>query len=368
MTIESPSDSGLGLPQDTTSALPPGRKQPHVSVAAIFGLALLSAFWLGLQSPPSAARLSASSLDFGDAWAAPDFQWVITLTNPGRQDVNITHFQSTCRCTSITPQAVVIPAGESAPITLHLDLTSTGPQDITTPVRPFEVSITATVSGSGVIQGPWVVNGVVRPPFVASQQEVRFAQLLVHGEPLASSSVTIRPSTKAHRVHASCQPALATTAIRALQDETFTLEVTPSASLPVGAFSIPVTISIDDESGQQLPSCAIFARGEIVSDIYALPSTIDYSIVAPNTRTSQSITLQTHLGTEFRVVDSESEDSNLQARSLEEPIFATRHHVEVSGTVSHQGSYRSGISLSIETKDGQRRTLQVPVRGYVVTR
>ncbi len=368
MVLESPTDSPLSVPRDTASPQRSAKKTLRVPVIAILGLAIIGSFGFGFYSRPTPVRLAATNLEFGDTWATPDFRWVVTLENPSRQDVSITRFQSTCRCTSISPETLVIPAGGTAPISLNLDLTPTGAQGLVTPVRPFEVSISAAVDGSNLRQGPWLVKGAVRPPFTASNQEVRFSKLLVQGEPFSSSSVTIRPSIKASHVQASCPPELATTVIRELPDDAFSLEVTPSTSLPVGPFSFPITISIDDETGEKLPKSSITARGEIVADIYALPPSVDYSILAPNTKTTTSIVIQTHLGTEFRVVEMASEDPELQTRFAGDQAFSTRQHVEVLGTLSRAGTYKSEISLVIETKDGMRRQLRVPVSGYVVTR
>lgn len=367
MAIEPLTDTLSGMPQTIVPAQQTPGNSRYPFAIAIFGMAILSAFGFGYYSRPESPRLSATDLEFGESWAVPDFQWVMNLVNSGDQDVQITRFQSTCHCTSIAPETVVIPAGKSVPITLHLDLTPSGAQDLITPARPFEVSITAIVSGTGASQEPWLVKGAVRPSFVASHQEVRFPHLLVQGEPFESSSVTLRPQVKAQRVHASCESDLATTALHTLPGDAFALEVTPSTRLPVGWFSIPIAISIDDEFGQSLPDCTIIARGEVVSDIYALPSTIDYSIVPLGTRVAQSITLQTHLGTEFRVVESTCQDAALHAHSSGDQMFATRQHVEVIGMHTRQGSYTSGVSISIETKDGERREVHIPVCGYVVS-
>src|SRR5579875_2073300 len=51
-------------------------------------------------------------LSFGEAWEDDHFTWTVQIENRKGSDVTIERFYNSCVCTEISPQSLVIPAGQ----------------------------------------------------------------------------------------------------------------------------------------------------------------------------------------------------------------------------------------------------------------
>src|ERR1022692_2800795 len=110
------------------------------------------------KSPNDAGlAVAPASLDFGLAWEDSSFHWPLPVENRTGEDVEITQFVPSCSCTSVQPDSLLIPAGQTRETTLTLDLTEEklGSHDLT---RDFEVRISPRLrERENVSLGAWVI-------------------------------------------------------------------------------------------------------------------------------------------------------------------------------------------------------------------
>jgi hypothetical protein len=102
----------------------------YLATATVLGLILAAAaaFWLRTASRDTTAsseplRVPQEQLDCGDVWETHAFPRTLTVTNTTANDAEITDFQSSCGCVSITPGALTIPPGTEADIHLSVNVT-----------------------------------------------------------------------------------------------------------------------------------------------------------------------------------------------------------------------------------------------------
>ncbi len=96
--------------------------------------------------------ISASCLDFGEVWEDSQFKWVVSLENRSTQELVIDGFGSTCTCTDISPNSLVIPPGKARDLHLTIDLTMKSGQGGTAQRdgEDFEVGVRHSPKRTGV--------------------------------------------------------------------------------------------------------------------------------------------------------------------------------------------------------------------------
>ena len=191
---------------------------------------------------------------------------------------------------------------------------------------------------------------------------------LLQGRPFLTATMTVSPTVTAETVHVQCESQLVTVSVSHSNDaaKRYTLAVLPSAKLPLGRFNIPVSVIVEDQNGVRLPSTSLQLVGTVETDIHAIPSEIDFGVTRAGKIVSRSLTLQSHLETEFQVTVLRAADSETEVL-VDHPGFALRHDVELRGTFRGQGGLARTVELSIKTRTGDTSKMLVPLTAYLAT-
>lgn len=99
-------------------------------IRILSGLVLLGAVsgvFRGRSASPSSEtesllRVPDASLDVGSVWASGEVRHSLPIVNSGGKVQRIIGFRTSCSCTSIEPSQLVLAPGESAEITVTIDL------------------------------------------------------------------------------------------------------------------------------------------------------------------------------------------------------------------------------------------------------
>lgn len=109
-------------------------------------------------------------LDFGEAWEDSQFKWVLPILNAGSHEVEIQDFGSSCTCSAIEPQSLVIPAGQAREVCLTLDLTADPLKErAKQPAqewRDFPVTLAPRLRDDRGSRTWWTIKGRVHAAFV----------------------------------------------------------------------------------------------------------------------------------------------------------------------------------------------------------
>ena len=107
--------------------------------------------------------VSAADLDLGDVWDTTEFVRELTIRNPSRSDKRIEDFATSCLCTAVEPRAVVVPAGGTATVHVHIDPNhQRSPDDVNLALRPFAVEVTPISKITRVERSGWTIHGQFR--------------------------------------------------------------------------------------------------------------------------------------------------------------------------------------------------------------
>jgi len=72
--------------------------------------------------------VAQEDLDLGAIWATTDYSWTLHLENTSPREVELAELRASCKCLSVEPSPVTIPAKQQSEVTLRLDV-STAPDD-----------------------------------------------------------------------------------------------------------------------------------------------------------------------------------------------------------------------------------------------
>ncbi len=220
------------------------------------------------------------ALDFGDVWAQPNFQWTLPIQNPTGGDVEIVEFRSSCGCSSIQPEKLLIPAGRTMLVRVALDLTTRDPQQLGLRSRAFATEIVPVIKSGLPSQVHWRLRGRVRPyPIVLSPTRVDFGESLVRGSSFPSRTVEVKCSEALASLVAECDESLARArVVQPIQaGSCLHLEITPRTNLPAGEHAFKVKLKPvlrATAAGSALPPLMLEVSAEVCNDVYVAPSTL----------------------------------------------------------------------------------------------
>src|SRR5690606_16756603 len=106
-------------------------------------------------------HVTVENLQFGEVMAQSDFMWPIRLVNETSGDVSVRILATSCSCTDVLPQTLLIPANGYEKVFLKMDLPLANDYG----VAPFAVEVqcetTSTADGTSQVHS-WIARGTVK--------------------------------------------------------------------------------------------------------------------------------------------------------------------------------------------------------------
>lgn len=304
------------------------------------------------------------SLDFGEVLEDEKFGWTIQITNPGTEDLHVRDFSSSCTCTSITPESLVIPAGESRAVRLTLDLTHNTSNATPEETRDFTVYLAPVLDGEPPRRlDNWTLRGKVRPVLRLERASVDFGHTGEFEQPLTVQRVTTHASLPLERIEASCNSVDFTARMQRSGDDParFVLSVQPSKELPVGPFSGRVTLHCFTKAAGPICVKSLPFSGTILSDLQASPPALGFGVRRVGETLEETVTLTSRTRRRFRVQAVEVQGDGFSAERINSaaptaPSFCVKAAILSEGDV--EGRFRA-----VAEYDGLgRRELLIPLR------
>ena len=148
-----------------------------------FGFWLLSGTSV-FSSENSSLIVYNGQLDFGEAWAAGDFQWQIRYKNVTNEEIKIERFSISCNCVQCASENLSIPPKADGSLRVKLNLnrafsgTASGAFQ-----SPFIRGVDANGEGKGFKRKPWKITGQVHRAFIFQSQPLLLADSFTRGQP-----------------------------------------------------------------------------------------------------------------------------------------------------------------------------------------
>jgi hypothetical protein len=354
---------------DTVDATAARRARSWKIVATVALLALILSGGLILKwtrefwnNTDAALVVDPQYLDFGDVWAQPDFRWTLPIRNTTGRDIRVDGFQVSCKCTSIEPESLVVPARGEASVSLAIDLTGAVASEPLGKARDLSLHLAPVVEGGPPISASWTLKGRVRKALEVAPRAVFFQswELGTAGaayvatvdlsavEPLAQ--LRVDGNDYGHSVE-----------VRQADEEgrRFEISLSLSPAFQRTDFHHRLTITGIAKSGKLLPPFALSVYGTTVPEIYAEPPDLLLGAIPLGESLVGTICLKSASGTPVQLVDVPIPSSETEVSPLAEPPDAGV--IRIRQTAVRPGSQIVDIEILAACR-GDSPPVRVPVR------
>ncbi len=311
-------------------------KTMHLLLLAIVVVAGVGAYYAGLgqrpPAPPAAAvhridglAIELSALDLGEVWEENHFHRQVRIRNESTEDAFIERFGLGCSsCTSIEPKALRIPAGETATVTLDIDLLQRSLRDFGRETRSFSSDFWPVLQGrteparSG--ENTWTVRGTVRSRVTVDSPALNFGEAPIQGEPPVTLRVRARVHVPAKGLEVRTDASKLSVRIQPLEShpDQFDLLVAPRADLPPGRFQTDLAVEVVQESGERVPGPVVSVAGDVQPEVRVLPARLLLGNRLVGSMADEIVVLQAPPGTTLEVtrIETDSVDTHVEAASV----------------------------------------------------
>lgn len=275
----------------------------HQSFSAILvlsGLVLLGAFsgvFRGKSALPSSEtqsllQIPETSLNVGSVWASGEVRHSLPIVNSGRKVQRIVGFRTSCSCTSIEPSQLVLAPGESAEVTISIDLRPPTLSAAQEPQWKFAVSFSPVIESETERPPEWTLTGTAMNA-VSLPAGFDFGELLRFSpDSGGGGEVEFRVHLPDLKLTAGCDPSLGEVVLVRDPDDKARVEMRflPADELLPGRIDVPVRLAATLDDGSSLPELLVTGSALLRDRIEAFPGSIDFGPVAIHESADGSIT------------------------------------------------------------------------------
>ncbi|MFO0900600.1 MAG: DUF1573 domain-containing protein, partial [Pirellulales bacterium] len=271
----------------------------------------------GPAAPRPALFVESRYLDFGEHEVAKDFVWRLPIQNTTAEPIEVLALKASCGCTKVAPQAFRVPPGETAEVTLTLDLAPTKEADLAAEFTNFSVELTPQLRLPPAEPLSFRLTGRVFSPYQLEPAYLSFGNDYVAGEPPPKRTVRVRSRRPAEKLAAVCERGTATVAVTP-SDDGYLLSITPRAELPAGKHDFAITLSGTAADGKPLPEGRLPAMVQVLSPVAATPAFVPLGLLTLRESTTREVELRARSGRAFEVLAVRTpENAGLSARATE---------------------------------------------------
>jgi hypothetical protein len=262
-------------------------------------------FWLTIKSQrlleaPATLVVDEESLVFGEVWADPAFVWQLPIRNTTSSEVEIIGFDTSCTCSKIDPQCLIIPALGivNVQLTINLSNRDSKPSDVAT---DFKLAIRPRIKDIGRQPG-WIIRGQVKQPFAIDPPIIDFGESLGRGRPSALRSVAITSALDIADMRAYSDSGFFTTTVNrdATNPRRFRLDVQPSTDVPVGNFKHTVRLQAVTHGDMKFP-CALTIVGRAMDAVGLVPESITFGAEKLGSKFHETVLVRSQIGENFAI-------------------------------------------------------------------
>ncbi len=309
-------------------------------------------------------EIPIASLDFGEAWSQPDFQWIVPVYNRSSHDLVVTDINVSCKCTRVVPTSFKIAPGDQLNVSFTIDLTSnnTNPPGM---LREFKLDFALALDSRRVPIYHAVLTGRVKNYLSLSVPTLEFEQddyivetrryrtkqvALASAEPLASIAISVEP------------PIL--DASHELNGTSGAVNVRPKDDVPSGAFSAVVNISGVPATGEQRPSQSFVVSGNIQRDVLLSPTHLSFGPASIGSYRQATVSLKSRTGVPLTVEATEVTNPNISIQKVNMPSILGEVF-SVGCRISKAGVENSVVEILVRRSvdESERLRLQVSCIG-----
>jgi hypothetical protein len=302
-----------------------------------------------------------ATLDFGEAWECSRFDWPLSVRNTSDEVIEFADVMTSCHCHEASPRQFTLKPGETAVVTLVLDLTARQPSERDLICRAFSSPVYLVLRGRSQLSDPITVTGRVRSRLTTDVREVHFGEEAVSGGQPLVRYVAVRVHVPVVGIRAFAPPGAATVAVQpdVTGEGRYRVAISPSPSLSPGPFKFDVTVDVVDVDGQTLPGVKLTAAGTMSPPAGMLPSQVLFGARTVGTSADAELTLTVPAGEKWVVEQVEVESADLRVDALDRESVGLCYRVRQQ--VREKGDRSSKVWFVVAREHERDRPLRVEV-------
>jgi Protein of unknown function (DUF1573) len=308
--------------------------------------------------------IDPDSLDLGEVWETPNHSLTLKVQNVSNEVRSIINFSGSCGCLKVEPQRLTISPGQTAELSLALDLTHRLPYQVGLAQWPISVRFNPVFQGDFASTPGWELKGLVRSRVSLDTLQIPFTDQCIYNGPPVTRKVRAKAHVPLEHLEASAVPPLATVRVESIPEspDSFVILVSPNPQLPVGPFTFEVQVKAVMPDGEVHRCASIEASGEMQPSTGVFPRLIllGEQAVTNHTEAEISVRLPSN-GWSIDHLETDGSDTTV-ARAGTQPDGSEKLHL--TQRISRLGDRISHIRILIRKPDKQTETLTVEVRYY----
>lgn len=304
--------------------------------------------------------LEFSSCDFGRAWVQPHFVHRITIANHTGEPLTIIAITGSCKCTTVRALADTIPAHDTVPVELVLDLRDAEKD------AAFKSSLMARLKkldGEEVLAETTITGAVDKCPLQIDKPAGEILLSIQGVDDLLTGQVRLRADADYQFTAVPDGRVVGAVTIdtsHSGSETVFDYAITPDLSKGEHAGTIRICAATKEREGLLF----VPLRVRVVPDVVATPSTVVWGHRPIGETASEFLTIRTRSGKVISDLKVEHAPGFLTASEGQSPIPDARL-VEVRSVVGSSGNHAGVLRFKLQLEGEESpQTLDVPVNVF----
>lgn len=346
-----------------------GKAARWLLVVAILGFSFIAAYWSGTaarkwrEASQSAKvtvtvtglSVAAQDLDLGEVWEEKGFSWRLPIRNETKHVVTIKKFVVSCGCTGIEPQSLTIPPGETATVSLTINLLNRHPGEYGMDRRALEILLQPVTAEGFPGRAGWKMRGTIQSRVTLNTQAVHFGDQPIHGQTPVSRRVLATVHVPCQRLEVAANPLVIRANVNRVEgrDSQFEILLSPNPAMPPGKFQTSAEIKVVTPAGDVLLAFELPVEGTMQRGIRVLPERVLMEPKPVGESTEAIVTLQAIPGMSVVVDHVETDSPGLQVESVEIEGLPAKSAYRIRQRVTKEGEQTASVRFVVR-KEGKK--------------
>ena len=306
--------------------------------------------------------INPSVLDLGEVWEEKDFRCKIPISNRAAHPIEIPGFAISCRCSmKVEPRQLTIPAGETAEVAVHLDLTHRPHTEIGLAERPLNIDLKPLAKNGQPLARGWQLHGLIKSRLTIDSNHLEFGESAAVGEEPFLRKVRVVAHVPVKKLEIETDRDIVTVRATPVASavNTFELQISPSTKLAAGAFKTSICVDVITETGDRVAGAHLPVSGMMQPEVRVLPARVLLGSRPVGTTAEAVALLQTSNGAALTIESIQVDSKDLHVDSCEVDGVEKGRAFRVIQRISKEGDQASAVHLNV--RKGQRPPIRVTV-------
>lgn len=338
-------------------------------------LAIVGLVWAGGYWAAKSARdrdeagilvVEDKALDLERVWEDKHFELVLPIENRSGAEVSIEGFDTSCNCLSVTPESLVIPAGESREVRMKVDLTMGNRGEAE---RDLSVSISPQVTNPLPGQKAWTLKGRVRTVLQLTPPQLSLGRTSVRAQAPLSKAVLVRTLIPLQELRAQLNSEFASVQVTRLAEtpDQFKVVVGARPGAGVGPLRFEVLLEPVAKSGERLPRTVLTVAGLVTEDVCAVPAEVLLGARAMGSIVEENVTLVSLTKQRFEVAGIELDaNCGLSIEPAEQNSLPYQKGFLLKQRVEKTQQQSTTVTFRLRTNGDREETAKLKIHYYGV--